>query len=702
MATLETLRTKAGVFVSIIIGIALLAFIVNAQTITTAKALFSSDDDMGEIAGSTVGREEFDNLLDYNTQLYKLPYMIFGGQEPKMTEAMTDELNNKTWQDLIFKYMMDKEYAKVGMTISDAELTDITIGANMSHVISQSVLFYIFGGQETGEIDRAQLANFVQNMDGAYKTYWISLEKDVIQQQLYMRYAQLDMKSNYVNSLEVANALEGEKDEVEFSYFVKDYSSVSDSLISFNSSDIKNYYEKHKESFYARRSRDIEFVAFTVAPSSNDYEKVMFKMEELQNKMDTLSAADMSLFVRMNSDVPFDNVFRKQGELPEVLDTVVFSKKAGDVLPYYQEGDSYKLSGIVEFRNMPDSVRAQHILFSKENEEKVDSVFDAIKGGASFGEMAAEYSIDGSRFTEGDLGWFSFETMVRPFADSCFLNPVGSVMKVTTQFGIHIIKVTNAKDFSNKVLLATVQKNILPSRETYQSYFAMANKIATKSEGNIDKFRAACVEEGVFPTVETNIMLENKSIGRFQNAGNLMHWIYRAKEGDISGVIEIENRNTCVVAVLTSIKNEGIPPLKKIKNIIANDVIQEKKADYLVSLMQEAAKGANGIDEVAKKMEKDVRMVSPAVNFNSSYIPALGLENKLIGAVYATPENKLSAPVAGNQGVYMYTVTSKQENPQAQTPEAIKSRLEMEATYSNFYTTLLSKAKIVDNRGKFY
>jgi peptidyl-prolyl cis-trans isomerase D len=697
MATLETLRTKAGVFLSVIIGIALLAFIVNADTIATARNIFSSGNDVGNIAGNKIGIEEFQNLLDYNTEIHKITYAMYQ-QDAPMNDEVNENLRNKTWQDLIMKYVLETEYENIGLEVSDIELADLTVtGTNLSPRISQ-----IFTNYETGVLDRAQLSAFVQNMSGIAKVWWIDLERQIRNEQLYSKYSQLDSKSNYVNSLDVEHALVGEKNNVEFSYILKDYNTVPDSLISYKESDLKKYYERHKSDYKTTRSRDVEFVAFTVTPSANDYERVMYKMEEIQAKMDTVSPANMPLFVRINSDEPFDDAFYKKGELPAVLDSVIFDKTAGTVFPYYQEGESYNLTGIVEFKNLPDSVKADHILFSQANLGKVDSVFNLLKSGASFAALAEEFGTDGTSTKGGDLGWFAFKSMVRPFSDSCFFKPVGSLMKVTTQYGVHIVKIREAKIYNNKVQLATVKKVIRPSKETYQNYFAQANRIAAQSQGDLAKFRAACAEDGFQPRTEINIALDSKAVGTYQRASNLIRWMYEANEGDVSGVLEIDDRNTYIVAALTGIKDAGISPLGKVKPRVAAGVVTEKKAGYLVSQISEAKKDANTIDEVAVKLGLSVTSVTPAVNFNSSFIPTLRMpESGLLGAVTNTPENKLSEPVIGESGVYLYVVTSIAENTQAQTPEAIKSRLEAN-NYSTLYMTLLDKAKVVDNRGKFY
>ncbi|MDR2287428.1 MAG: peptidylprolyl isomerase [Prevotellaceae bacterium] len=701
MTTLETLRTKAGVFVSIVIGIALLAFIINADTLATARAIFSSDDAIGKIAGNAISREEFENLLEYNTELYKIEYMMYS-QEAPMNDRVNENLQNKTWQDLISKYVRDSEYKKLGLEISENELTDLTVmGTTLSPLITQR-----FTNPQTGTVDRDQLQNFVGTLSGPAEIWWIEIEKQVTDEQLLSRYSQLDTKSNYVNSLDVEHSLNGEKNNIEFSYILKDYASVADSLISYRESDIKNYYNKNKQKYKTTRSRDIEFVAFTVTPSANDYEKVMYKMEELQTKMDTIAPSAMYTFVRRNSDVPSDSTYYKKGELPAVLDSVVFNRNVGDVLPYYQEGNTYNLAGIVNFRNLPDSVKADHILFKPENPAnfaKADSIFDLLKKGANFANLAKEFSDDpGSAANGGELGWFAFKSMVRPFSDSCFFRPVGSLIKVKTQFGTHIIKIRDAKLYNNKVQLATVKKNVTPSQETYQTFYAQANKIAAQGKGSVERFRAACAAEGLQPRVENNITLESKSIAQYQQVSNLIHWMYEAKEGDVSGILEIDDKKTYIVATLVGSRDAGIAPVEKVKSRIIPEIVKEKKAEYLIAQMSEATKDATTIDDVATKLGVSVTSVSPAINFNSSYIPTLRTtEYKLLGAVASSPENKLSEPVTGEIGVYLYFITSITENPQAQTPESIKSRLEMN-NYSTLYRILYEKANIVDNRGRFY
>ncbi|SFG41677.1 peptidylprolyl isomerase [Methylobacterium gossipiicola] len=88
-----------------------------------------------------------------------------------------------------------------------------------------------------------------------------------------------------------------------------------------------------------------------------------------------------------------------------------------------------------------EEVHARHILV--ENEDDAKKIAARIKGGEDFAKVAAEASKDpGSKAEGGDLGWFTKERMVAPFADAAFKLNAGQVSDpVKTQFGWHVIKV---------------------------------------------------------------------------------------------------------------------------------------------------------------------------------------------------------------------------------------------------------------------
>ncbi len=101
-------------------------------------------------------------------------------------------------------------------------------------------------------------------------------------------------------------------------------------------------------------------------------------------------------------------------------------------------------------------VRASHILLSYEPEssaeakkaanDKIAAIRKEIVGGADFAEAAKQHSSCPSKDQGGDLSFFARGQMVKPFADAAFAMKPGDISQpVETQFGVHLIKVTEVQ-----------------------------------------------------------------------------------------------------------------------------------------------------------------------------------------------------------------------------------------------------------------
>ena len=96
-----------------------------------------------------------------------------------------------------------------------------------------------------------------------------------------------------------------------------------------------------------------------------------------------------------------------------------------------------------------DEVRARHILVPTEAE--ANDILKQVKEGADFSKLATEKSKDtGSAKNGGDLGYFTRNVMVKPFAEAAFAMKVGEISEkpVKTDFGYHIIKVEDRRKSS--------------------------------------------------------------------------------------------------------------------------------------------------------------------------------------------------------------------------------------------------------------
>ena len=171
------------------------------------------------------------------------------------------------------------------------------------------------------------------------------------------------------------------------------------------------------------------------------------------------------------------------------------------------------------------------------------------------------------------------------------------------------------------------------------------------------------------------------------------------------GLNIFETGNKYTIAVLTEINEEGIAPLTSVKPQIKNILIQKKKGEILKQELEKSISGSESLLSVAQKAGLEVKE-APEISFNSFQIAGAGIEPKVIATATQMEEGKLSAPIAGNQGVYVIMVNSRTQ--EEVTPEQI-AQMKNALLQSNLYRAnyqaieaLIKNAEVKDTRYKFY
>ncbi|MDR3367083.1 MAG: SurA N-terminal domain-containing protein [Prevotellaceae bacterium] len=694
MAVLESLRSKAGALLVGVIGLALLSFVLGDLFGNRGGGLFSSANDVGKIDGHKVSYEEYQHTVDYFTTVYLAMY----GQS-STNEAVTEEIREQAWQSLVRKYLFDEKFDRLGIAVSSDELFDLIQGRNPSPLIIRN-----FSNPQTGEFDRGYMLRYLQNIDQNpdAKLYWLFLEKEIINQRKQTKLAGLVAKAMYVTAAEAKNALNNSSGSVSIQYVSRPLSSYPDSLIKITASDVKKYYREHKQRYKQSASRDLEMVLFPIAPSEEDDSATRSWIENLAP--DFATATDVAQFATLHSDVPFDATYHKKGELPAMLDSFAFSSSKSNLLGPVLDNGAYKMARIADVRLLPDSVKARHILVDISKgldpaRKTADSIRTALQKGANFAELAKKYSIDkAANEKDGDLGWFSQNSMVKPFGDSCFFAPKGRVLLVETQFGVHVVEITDKGKAEKKVQLAVVERTVEPSRTTRERIFGNANELATQSTDRAT-FVAKSDEKRYVRVPASRITLNDKNVANLQQARELVRWAYSGEEGDVSPIFEIDNN--FVVASLTAVREDGYAPVKQVTAEISTELLREKKA----AAIAEEMKGADNLNSLAERLNLSIQTVDN-VTFSSFYLSGIGVEPKLAAAASASKESQISAPVAGETAVYVLAVTSatpstSDEHLLAQEKLRQQSSVPMRISYELF-EALRTEADIKDLRGKIY
>ncbi|OFZ06923.1 MAG: hypothetical protein A2322_08900, partial [Bacteroidetes bacterium RIFOXYB2_FULL_39_7] len=505
MAVLEKIRVKMGVFITAIIGLALLSFIIDADTLQSAFSVFSSKYDVGEMKGKAISYQDFQKRIDYFNRINQI---VSGSAS--IDEQTSEMIIRSAWQDLLSDNVIIPFIESAGIAVGDEEMFDLSQGKNISQVLAREQAFV----GENGMFDRNLLVQFIKAIpmdeSGNLATYWDYLEKNMKVDQLVGKYVTLLAKSNIQNPVELRRSIEDNNITSDVSFIVQPYSFAEDTSIVVSKQEVRDYYNKHKHNFDQPASRDLEYVLFEVVPSMEDINAAEDDIEKLMEEFST--SDNLRLFLARNSDKPLDTYYYKAGELASkspVLDSFAFKAKYSDVLPVFKEGNTFKSARINSIKQMPDSVFVQHILLPNQDKatakKGADSLIALIEKGADFTQVAAENSLDKNPNTiPGEIGWLTQSAMIPGF-DTCFVATPGKLFTHETQYGLHIIKVKERTKPISKVQLAVLEKAAVAGRETYQGFYAKANELASRSEGKIEKFNEVTKEMNIYPMPAYNI-----------------------------------------------------------------------------------------------------------------------------------------------------------------------------------------------------
>ncbi len=706
MATLQKIRTRAGVLVAIVIGLALFAFILGDFLQSGSSVMRRNQMEIGTVNGETIQYPDFQRQVEELGEIYKS-----NTDQRQIDEPTWVQIREQTWQNLLRDNIMVDVYDHLGMAVTSEELFDMLQGKNPHPIVQQ-----IFTNPETGAFDRSAVVNFLKNLETGVtpeqRSYWLYLEKQILSERLQSKYQNLINKAMVVTDQEAQQSLEAKNKQVNFEMVALRQEIIADSLVKVTPKEMTSYYEAHQNDFKDEKTRTIEYVVYRVVPSESDYTNAEKWINDIKD--DFSIATDNIQFVNSNSDVSFDGTWHKMNTLGDSLDSWIFSKKAAvnDIYGPYFENESYKLAKLNASEMMPDSVQARHILLkvssaaeATASQSLADSLKKVIDNGGNFAELARLYSTDtGSAINGGDLGWFSRGMMVKPFEDAAFSNKVNEVKVVPSQFGIHIIQTTRLGAPSRQVQLAILERTVTPSTQTYQSKYALAGKFTSENLTRVD-FDAAIEKEKL--TKEMKVLHENDlSFGGFENARILIRAAFSGKTGTIlkntDGSPIFELGDNFVVAILTGATEEGISPLQNVKARVELAVQKEKKKDLLAERMKTAAEGKTDMYAIASALGSEVSIVS-AINFNSAVLPDYGMEPYVIGAAVSMEPNVVSSPLKGNNGVFLIKVTSIEESGDTNVAAEKEYLLQSYGFRAmQAFDVLKEKSEIVDKRPKFY
>lgn len=702
MAAIGTLRNKMGGILIVVLVIAMVSFLFmdiggpggQTQQFVSEIAVVN-----GEPISTTVFNSRFDlNLNNYRNQT----------QQARVTDAERNTVRQNTYDELVEEKVLSQIFEKTGIVVTSKEYADMLTGKNQHPTVKSSF------ADESGNFSQAQFDEFIRTLDidqpgsepGAKRKSWENFERFLLQDRLSTKYRNLVSKGITIPSWLIQAEMTKDMQQVSFDYVYLPYRDIADADISVTDDELKKHIENNASEFKREESVDLKLVAFNINPSSEDVLKVKNLIEQKTDEWAT--SKNDSIFIRLNSEVPFNNAYLSREEFEGDLEEELFEAEKGTIFGPIEEDNSFVSYKLLDKKMIPDSLKARHLLISAEkitSQEEYDnavalrdSLFDLVSNqGVALATLTPTFSDDdANKFDGGDLGTIKPDMMVKPFNDLIFYNMVeGDIKLVETQFGFHIVEVYSSKPTTEAIKVAELRKNVYPSDETQRTIYQNASSFAGNHRDRVAFDKA----EGVKVLSAEAVTKERFTITQVSgNARELIKWAFNNKEGVVSAPFSIGD--AYVVAMVDKKRKEGLANLEEVRFIVEADVIKEKKAEQL----KNKATGSD-LATIASNTSKRVGTAS-GLSFKNVNISGVGNEPKVVGAALGLESNQLSTPIAGKSGVFVVKTTNKSAG-EASLGGADNYKQSLRSNYrsvvsSGLTESLKESAEIKDNRFEIF
>ena len=692
MAVLSKIRERS-MFLIIIIGLALFAFVLDPSTLGD---LFNSSkvNEIGEVEGEIISKQEFATALEaYKSQT--------GNRVSDMQATKT------VWDNIVRKKIYQAQLEKAGIIVGENDVWSEVIN---SPSVKDNPQFQ----NEAGLFDELKLKQFLKDIE-------VNNEQLSNAWNNYIRQIKDNSERNTYNNLVTAglgaSLKEGESaylnnnTKINAQFLYVPYTSIADSIVKVTTSEIKSYINAHANDYQVENSRDLSYVKFDTKATAEDEADIKNEVTALIE--DFKNATDNGAFLSENdSDLTLDENFKFKNQVPVEVAEMIFNGKKDAVFGPYKESGFFKMTKITEVVQLPDSVKASHILISflgaqratpdvtrteEEAKKLADSILSVVKRSKrEFTGLAKEFSSDKSNADKGgDLGFFNYSRMTPAFRDFTFTNKVGAIDVVKTPFGFHIIKVDNQKNRQNAMKLATFAKNIVPSEGTENAMFEKAEKFALAISKDSKFFDVAKANNYVArPAIGVKVL--DESVPGLGNQRSIVTWAFGdVQVGDFN---RFDTENGHIVAFLTAKTKEGVASASKVASAVRPILLNEKKAKLISEKMNDAS-----LADIAKENKTTVR-TGNNISLQSPTLSGVGAEPKVVGAMFYAAENKVYNKIAGNRGVYAFVVEKKELPTSLPNYDSERKRIadvRKRQTF-NMYEALKKATEIEDNRGSLY
>ena len=702
MATIERIRQRSGLLI-VVVFVALLAFLLGDLFKSGGSKFFGDPNVIGSVNGVELSRQEVSKKMEE----------LRAGNPETYANTSSVQLANFVWNSFLSDAILGAELDASDMSVTEKEIyLDIISNPN----IQQS--FMGANGQFDENMFKSYLAQVRDNKDVTEQsaemwTQWLSFENAVVNQAKNFKFNNAIEKAVFMPSALVEAEFARKDAQHPAQYVYVPYIDVNENEIEVTEAEAKKYYNANKDQFTQKEGRNIEYINFPLEPSQADRDALQSELASLS--LEWFSADDDSVFVNLHSDVRFVPEYFTIDQLVGTgLDTLVDGQDVGYQKGPIDFGDAFAVVKLVDKKMLADSAQARHILIPfagatrvdpsvtrtpMEAKNLADSLFAYLQDNPSaFETVSQEFSSDVvAKEKGGDLGYFGRGMMAKPFENFCFFGKKGDLGLVPTQFGFHIIEITDQRGANQAYKIGQIIRQVLPSDQTIQDLYSKASTYAASAQGEED-YRGLAVEQGLSLRIARNLGQFEEVVPGLGTSRRIVRWAWE-EDREIGNIGLLENDGKgYVVVILTDKLEEGTIPYASVASQCMDGAKKEAKKAIVTERLEVALSGASTIEAVAEAAGKQVRTLNFKVG--QANIAGIGNEAKVVGTICGLEAGALSSVIAGESGAFVAITQPAQPAPTADfsnqarsTQQSLRNLVSVQA-----YKALQDKADIDDMR----
>ena len=701
MAILNNIR-KRGVFLIIIIALALFSFILADVIRNGGFASEKSQTTIAVVNGEEIGREGFMQQVE-TTQRTLGP------------SGTTGQAMSRVWDNELRAILLSQEFEKLGLS---AEKEQINNALRINLATNETFL------NDAGLFDEGKLQEYIASIKASNPTayqQWLDFEKRTEEGILQASY--YTMIKGGLRSTDAEGELEYrfENDKVNLQFVQVPYSKIADEDVTVSDEEIRSYVKSHAEEFEVDPKVDIQYVSFMETASEEDIEdtkkNILSLLDDRFEFNDTIvgfaRTNDNLEFVNANSDVPFVDQWMFKKDLPASVADSIYNLAVGDIYGPYKIDNTFSVSKVIESKQMPDSIQSKHILIryagsfraasdvtrSKEEAKKLaDSILRVVKRNTSkFEALSAALSEDSSNKDKGgDLGYNPPGRMVAEFDEFIIANKTGTLGVVETDFGFHVVGVGEQKNKQKAIKIATVTNEVELSEKTLSVNFAEASRFEVASQKG--DFAEMAKTAGIDLKPVNKIGELDSNIPGVGNNRSIINWAFD-EENNVGDIKRFSIVDGYVIAQLTRKDPKGLLSVAE-ASVTVNPILRnEKKAKKI----REAITGTTLV-ELAASQNVTVQTAT-AVTMSAPTLPGAGAELEVVGAAFGKSADEMTGFIDGKTGVFIAKVLAINNAPNLETYASYANQLngKIQSTVNaSVVSALKSAADIEDNRANFF